>query len=492
MKIVRGNRKGFAIVLIGALALTLIPMVGLALDVAILYVLKARLSAACDAAALAAARNMNVGRTMTEQVDSARDRAISFFNANFPDSFLGSHRNTPTVEIPANQPNNRITITTNGSATANTYFMRALGVNSLTIAASGTATRQDVNIVMVLDRSSSMNASNSCAPMKEAAIKFVNRFVDGRDHLGMVTFGSNYVVQPSSVNFKSGSNNLPTLIDSLGCGDNTAMTKGFWEGYKELQAQNLPSALNALVLFTDGIPNGVYADFAVRTSTDNRYGYAGGPTSCNSTDTECVMPVSPCANTIQPLRGILTQWAGFANTGKTAGPWYPQGASITSHGGVVVSGQTGCEFNNGADRVRRDIREIPTIDADGNYIAGYSNQYRAFTASDYIPGGGTSIRVDSPATIGVASSNSLDHAAMRVRARTLNANIPVTVYVIGLGSYSDPEAPDDVLLRRVANDPLSNIYDNTAPTGMYIRATDQAQMARAFQDISSEIFRLSH
>ncbi len=54
------------------------------------FVVKARLSSACDAAALAAARNLNVGLTIDEQAASATARALAFFDANFPDGFMSS------------------------------------------------------------------------------------------------------------------------------------------------------------------------------------------------------------------------------------------------------------------------------------------------------------------------------------------------------------------------------------------------------------------
>src|SRR5215217_4574295 len=128
----RTRQKGFSLILLALLSIVLVPMVGLAIDASILYVVKARISAACDAASLAAARNMNVGQTMTQQAASARDRALSFFNANLPNNYLGSTHDNPTIDIPTATTNNVMTVTTTATANVNTYFMRMLGVNHVT------------------------------------------------------------------------------------------------------------------------------------------------------------------------------------------------------------------------------------------------------------------------------------------------------------------------------------------------------------------------
>ena len=180
----RARQKGIALLLMAILAITLIPMVGLAIDAAVLYVVKARVSAACDGASLAAARNLNVGQTMAQQAVSAHDRAESFFYANIPANFLGATRGTPVIDIPTATTNNVLTVTTTGTATVNTYFMRMLGVNNVVVNATGTASRRNVNLMMVLDRSQSMQQSGSCAPMRAAAKDFVSKFVDGRDKIG--------------------------------------------------------------------------------------------------------------------------------------------------------------------------------------------------------------------------------------------------------------------------------------------------------------------
>ncbi len=487
------REKGIAILLMAIVAIALIPMVGLAIDAAVLYVVKARVSAACDGASLAAARNLNVGQTMTQQAASARDRAQSFFYANIPLNFLGANRGVPVIDIPTTTTNNVLTVTTTGSATVNTYFMRMLGVNNVTVNATGTASRRNVNLMMVLDRSKSMDDSGSCGPMKTAAADFVNKFVDGRDKIGLLHFGSNTVLAfPPAANFKSASTNVASIIGGLSCVDSTSMAAAYWRAYQQLVNLSEPGALNVIVLFTDGIPNGIDATFKIKTAASpSRYGYRNG--NCGNA-AQCAIPASACSSSAD-ISGVIAAMGDLNATGDTRGMWVSQGPTSGSYNQQRVN-RSGCSFNSAENQIRRDLRYIPEKDNNLNQIRGYPNQYLSFREtnpatdpnnSDLTPDFPSFIRIDRPRTITIASSNLIDHAAQRVRARELNTSLGVVTFVIGLG------AVDPVLMRRVANDPVSNIYadDPELPDGQFIHANDTAEMAEAFQRIASEVLRLS-
>jgi Flp pilus assembly protein TadG len=170
----------------GTSILLVIPIVGLAIDASFLYMVKARLSAAADAAALAAARNLNVGISMADQEVSARNRATAFFNANFPDNYLRTENKSITVSVAETGTRVR-TVRVDASVIGNTWFMRYLGFDNLPINTTSTASRRDVNLILVLDRSGSMQNSSSCEPMKSAAQTFVNGFANERDRIGRST-----------------------------------------------------------------------------------------------------------------------------------------------------------------------------------------------------------------------------------------------------------------------------------------------------------------
>ncbi len=105
-------------------------MVGLAVDASYLYTVRAKLSMACDAAALAAARSLHVGLTMAAQEASARARAHAFFDANFPDGSLNTRNRSATVEVEETALRTR-SVTVSARVEAPTYFMRLAGISIL-------------------------------------------------------------------------------------------------------------------------------------------------------------------------------------------------------------------------------------------------------------------------------------------------------------------------------------------------------------------------
>jgi hypothetical protein len=171
--------------------------------------------------------------------------------------------------------------------------------------------------------------------------------------------------------------------------------------------------------------------------------------------------------------------------------------SITNHNETYATGTNGCAFRSNLLAVRRDVAYLPDQDIYGNRTNGGPNQYRLFNTganNEMSPSFPGHPRVDRPSAITKASSNAMDHAAQRVRARALDANIGVVTFVIGLGDAAAADPPDDVLMRRIANDPASNIFvhDPLLPDGKYLRANDNAGIAGAFAEIGSEVLRIAH
>src|SRR5271154_6736864 len=183
----RSREKGASLIL-GIISLVMIiPMLGLSVDVGILYASKARLQSAVDGASLAAARALNLGETVAEQTSNAQQNAVNWFYANYPTgnwATTGTVMNTSSVVVTPGTNVRSIQVT----ATSNvpTYFMKWFNFNSTTITAVGTASRRDVVIMMVMDRSGSMNNNNGCANMISAAKIFTGQFAAGRDQIGMV------------------------------------------------------------------------------------------------------------------------------------------------------------------------------------------------------------------------------------------------------------------------------------------------------------------
>jgi Flp pilus assembly protein TadG len=486
--------------------LAVVPAAGLGIDVSILYLVKAKLTQACDGAALAAARNLNLGVTMAEQAAGAAQRAQSYYKANYPASYLGSTRYDAVINVPVVTPGQALTVTTTGSADVRTFFMRLLGTSTVRVTATGTASRKSLNMMMVLDRSSSMSATDAgkdskgnnlsrVAAMVTAANSFVDKF-SAMDRIGLIYFGSDSVLAfTPGYDYQTRSpNNIKYYINQITAGDNTATALAFWNAYVQIVNLHQPSASNVIVLFTDGVPNGVYATFNVKTLQDKRYNIDGSSTLTTYAASSC------SGSTIS---GVVTQTSGFAANGKTNGLFNPVGTASANHAATYMN-PSGCASSGSgnATKVRQDVAYIPDTDANGNKFRGYGSDYQTFTSSDQGLSYGdfqssvypNNIRVDSPWVIGKASKNSLDHAAIRIRNRALESTIGVTIYVIGFGSGSTMEDPDDTLMMRVANvnDPSNTIFvnDPNVPVGMYVKATG-GTIGAAFDRIASEVLRLS-
>ncbi len=211
------RRRGITIIVTATMLVFTMPMLGLAIDAGLLYAVKARLSAATDAAAMAAARSLSLGITLAEQEASAEARGEAFFRANFPPGTLGVGNYTVVVDVQETQTRVR-TISVNVTAGVGLYFMRSMGITNTAVTAVGKASRRDVNVMVVIDRSGSMNDNGGCSGVKTAAVSFLSMFANGRDRFGMITYGGSYKLDyPPNMNFKTSNPTLAGVINNSIC-----------------------------------------------------------------------------------------------------------------------------------------------------------------------------------------------------------------------------------------------------------------------------------
>ncbi|HTB15937.1 MAG TPA: vWA domain-containing protein [Bryobacteraceae bacterium] len=387
------KRRGFILLTHALMVFFTIAMIGLAVDAGTMYVIKGRLSSAVDAAALAAGRSVNLANTVPAASAAATATATQFFNANFPNGYLGTgtmNLTTPTFtqETDGNgNPNGILDISVNASVPAPTYFMQIFGIKTVNVSGTGTATRRGTVMILVLDTSVSMNTPGNptaCQEMVAAAQQFITNF-SPYDTIGAVQFGyTASVLYAPSTSFGNGSLNtaLGSILTQPGqCGDNTNTTSGLWLAYEQIKSVGLPLAYNSIVLFTDGSPNGVSANFPIRTQSDVRYGkdytqYTGAPgATCTSYGNTCTMPViCTAAGTVT---GTLAQGAGQTDTGATNGLFRPVNtdawASYPATCNATAVGYLPSSSNNGgahADIARQILAYIPDFDIYGNSTHG--------------------------------------------------------------------------------------------------------------------------
>jgi Flp pilus assembly protein TadG len=456
--------------------LFLVPIVGLSIDVGVLYLVKTKLSMAVDAGALAGARALSRGISDTEQLASAKETARGYVRVNFPDGFLPDTNLTIDDPLVAITAENRRSVTVRASVNAPLYFMRMFGNSSTLVAASGTAVRRDVNVVVVLDRSGSLQASGSCEAVKSNAVNFVNRFSEGRDNVGLVTFAtsSRDDFQAAST-FHSASPNVVDTIASVTCTGGTNSAQGLWQGYSQLVTLNQAGALNVILFFTDGQPTAFTGKFNIV------------PGNCVDVRPK-IATLTVTGNPAVTNYGLLNHIA----------PPQPMTNDET-----LAPNSDGCAYAanwpRSATNVATDVARIPKIDVHGNALI---SGYRPVSGGDPFADRGNantphdeeSAAVLTPENIHMASINAADSAGLRIRngdqVAALGRGLSgVVVFSIALGNGSSGIEQD--FMRRVSNVPEASNYDASRPSGLYVYAPEVSDLTQAFNRIAAEILRLA-
>lgn len=439
----RRGRRGF-VQMFGALVLSfiLIPAAGLAVDVGMMYLVQSLLSAASDGAALSGARAFSRGSDDAQQRANAEATANVYLRANFPSGYMWSTDLTVNSQA-ATEADHVRSLTTTASVRLPLIFLRLFRTESTLVSTTSKATRRDANVMIILDRSTSLQPVGS--QLRNAAINFVNKFAEGRDNLGLLTFAtSSRVDNALSPTFKTAVTHTLNQVSFTGY---TNSAQALWQGYDALVALNQPGALNAIVFFTDGQPTAVTEDFPIKP-----------------------LPGDTCTPKTQT--GVVISTPGAVYTYQA--PAQPIAADQT-----LISGTLHCNQPSISH-----IQYAPLLDHWGNSLnaTGYKTVWPL----------GAGLDLSSATKVQNFSTNAADHAALRVRRgdpdpdqanRSLSG---VVIYTIGLGSV------DQVFMKRVANDvSLSPNPVAAGANGKYENAADASQLNDAFTRVASEVLRLA-
>jgi Flp pilus assembly protein TadG len=501
------QERGVTFLLATVSLMFIIPMIGLAIDVGFLYAIKSKLQGAVDGAALASARALSLGETLSAQTTSAQNNAVNWFYANFPASYLNVATVTMTttnvnVFTDPNNPQLR-DVTVFASSVVNTMFMRWLGVNSVTVTAVGNASRRTVVAMLVLDRSGSMGAS--CASLIASAKLFVGQFAEGSDYIGALSFSDNYYLHSAPVqNFQqvlgyvndSGSavGSGAGALDNITCNGGTGTPGAISLAYNQLYKMALPGALNVLLIETDGLPNTMLMNF-----WDSTNSVAGIMNGSNCTDIQIKKKNAGGFASASAVNNLWTtmpaNWLGLG----TAGSFFPAitGLVTQPYGQDPSSGQyflltldpysaqeggytppnfnvsqvvkaPGCYFytdNQGQNPAYEqsppdawsDIAWFPATDVFGNALNPSTGAYKSGVTMT-----GTHVVANNWTVYKAGVYNAVDNMGYRARTNMgLSANSgigPVTIFTIGLGG-NPGDGPDPILLQRLANDPNGDNYN---------------------------------
>lgn len=439
--------KGQIAIIVAISLIVLIGMVGLAIDSGRGYGVKAKLSAAVDAAAIAAARGLTVGDDDAERLANAQASAQKFFNGNFPNNYLGS---TPTSLNTTAVHKEDGYWQVNVSATANmpTTFMRVLGQNEINVSARGEVIRRDVDIMLVMDTSgsigSAMTGLKNCAKNS-----FVSKFISGPggDRLGLVSFASGAVLDvPINKDATRGFNKtqMNNAINSFSSSGWTASAEGMRRALNEINAipASYRSSLRAIVFFSDGAPNALPATFNRTSGTPN------------------------------PVIGDLESGTSGSATGR-ADELYRE---------------------DRRDTLRGTYTNIPTLPNTGLMINGVGIPLASYNNIRTLTGNPIT---NTRCNVNKASRNMVENAANTARGQNIYVhsaslgsavNNPETNFSGGCSTNSEVGS---TILKRLANSTDSTTYNAAQPTGIYVSAATIAQCDEAFSKIASEILRLT-
>jgi Flp pilus assembly protein TadG len=143
------RRDGNVAVMFGLCAIPAVIAAGMAIDVGRAYMVKVRLGAALDAAALAVGSQTN--QTQTQLTTALQN----YFTANYPSTALGS--NVTVTTVPANADLTASVVNFQAQATLPMTFMQLVGVSSITVSATAqTKKTAGLEVAIVLDNTGSM------------------------------------------------------------------------------------------------------------------------------------------------------------------------------------------------------------------------------------------------------------------------------------------------------------------------------------------------
>ena len=270
------NRRGGVLVFVTVGAVALLGLSGLALDGGMAYLTRAKLARAVDAGTLAAARTLRQGQK------NAETEGFAVAAAN---GVVATGATTVSIEFGTNAKLQQ-TVLMRAHRTIPMLFSRVVGKYEMTIGAVAEATVPPIDMVLVVDRSGSLETQKAWNPLQDAVKDFIKSFDDDIDQMGMTSFQIRAEDEVLLTHKFKGA--ITSGISSMNSAGDTNTGEGLRLGYEQFKLPNVrPGAAKVVVFFTDGRPTafrgnvgGADRVLAVNTVDDNKLrGYFDNPQS---------------------------------------------------------------------------------------------------------------------------------------------------------------------------------------------------------------------
>lgn len=247
---------------------------------------------------------------------------------------------------------------------------------------------------------------------------------------------------------------------------------------RDWAANGSDDRLNAIVLFTDGMPTAlsVYLN-SPKTPPGDVIGNASSCTNKTATATATTQMIGWTglfSNNPQALYAIASAY----NDNTTALNWVKKTADNAAINPTTPTG--GCSHLSGTDL--GDLTKIPdyTMNGTSTSDAGYTHS-AYYTGTAY----NSSLKT-SGYQWSLAYWSATDNAGKTIR--TQNAMNPIVIYTIG---YTGNGGVDTELLKRLSNTKDASSYDSTQLVGEYVNADTTSDLTLAFSAVASELLRLA-
>jgi Flp pilus assembly protein TadG len=440
------RQQGAVSILVALSLLLLLGVLGLAIDSGLGYMIRARLDAATDGAAIAAGQAVTRGSDQATQSANAQQAANAFFAANYPAGFLNSTASLGTPSITFNQ--GTVTIDLASQAQVPVSFMQLFGFNLLHVATASESVRRDLDMSLIIDTTGSMAQDPTVPPaVRSAAITFLQQFDQLTDRVSLLHFAYGTVVdQPFNGNSRGFNlSAMTSSINNFNFSGSTNSAEAYWNALDQLNdVITQPSSLRVIVFFSDGAPNSFASIFGSNAVNSNCSSIAGTVISGDNPSTpgafyydnvQSQRYASPCYN--NNATNMITQLPQWYNAHSTSWLNTTTIPIITNTPRVVTSAVNYANVNNAS----RNIAE-----------------------------------------------------AMANLARSQG----IYVFAIGRGSeLLEPEGANGEIgqdvLKCMANTPdsLPRCYNPAQPVGVYCQALTPADLTPCFSKLASEILRIS-